>query len=173
MSKNLEIEQKYRIKDPAVIRRRLRSIKARKLSAGSEFNEIYDSGNALLDEGKVLRLRHHGGKEGILTFKGPRQKGRHKKRVEIESRVEAAQTKKILESLGFKKRYFYNKYREEYLVGKAHVTIDKLAGFGWFVEIEGSSRLIDALEKKLLLKPEDREPKSYLELKLGRRPSSR
>jgi len=162
-----EVEQKYRIKNPAVFRRELKKNGAKKRHAGKEFNELYDLGDMLLKNGRVLRLRHYGAEEGILTYKGKREKGRHKKRLEIETPVDQKKVRTILKLLGYTLKAVYNKYREEYSLGRAVVTLDHMPKLGWFAEIEAPSRLIAKTEKLLLLGPEDKEEKSYVEMQMS------
>lgn len=163
-----EIEQKYRIKNPAAARKLLKKFKAIKKGSGLEINHLYDSGRQLSMQGCVLRLRLHG-KEGKLTYKGPRLKGPFKKRVETETSVDYRNTKKILEHLGYEPIVEYRKKREEFIVGKVHVTIDWVEKHGWFIEIEGPAKAIREWEKKLGLRPSQREERSYLEILYGKR----
>lgn len=163
-----EIEQKYRIRSPESFRRILKKLGAKRIHAGKEFNELYDHGCALMKDGKVLRLRHHGGTEGVLTYKGRREKGRHKKRIEIETAVDQKQMRHILKQLGYTLEVSYRKYREEYRLGKALVTLDRMPKLGWFAEIEAASALIERVERKLQLKAEEREEQSYVEMQLKR-----
>ncbi len=167
--KNFEVEQKYRIKNPAPIRRALRGLKAKKISAGAEHNTLYDSAGRLRKRETVLRLRLAPGGKGLLTFKGPRLKGAYKKRVEMETAVDHARMKKILELLGFRPAASYSKYREEYKLGRHHVTIDRLSGKGWFLEIEGAAGGIGRIAKALGLKSKDREDRTYLEILANRK----
>ncbi len=159
--KNLEVEQKYRIKDPAAFRRKIRSLRARLVSSGHEKNEIF--GLQRLGVPGILRLRLTG-KKAKLTFKGPRMAGRFKKRVEVETDVDPRNMAVIFKMLGWKPACHYEKRREEYRSGKALITLDYLKGRGWFAEIEASTREIHALEKKLGLKTSDREERTYLEI---------
>jgi len=159
-----EIEQKYRIRSPEKIRQLLIKKGARKIREGREINYLYDCGTKLLSQSSVLRLRHWGGPEGMLTFKGPRMKARFKKRMELETAVHWKVTEKILLSLGYSRVAEYRKQREEYQLGSAHVALDFLKGKGWFAEIEASETQIEKLEKALGLNPSDREPRNYLEI---------
>ncbi len=70
----------------------------------------------------------------------------------------------LLQAAGFKVARKYSKKREEFLLGKAHVTIDQLQKKGWFLEIEGKPAEIAGLEKKLGLSAKDREERTYLEI---------
>lgn len=158
-----EIEQKYKISGPSKLRAVLKKMKAVKIRSGAEVNILYDRQGELVDRRSVLRLRHWGGREGVLTFKGPRLSGPFKRRIEIETAVEFRAAEKILDFLGYKSAGVYKKKREEYRLGKAHVTLDWLPGAGWFAEIEASPAGIDRLEKKLGLTG-CREERTYLEI---------
>ena len=160
--KRYEVEQKYRIKDPAAFRKKIRALKARKILSGPEKNDVFDLKPFGMQEG-ILRLRKSGGK-GKLTFKGPRMPGRFKKRIEIETAVDYENTRAIFAFLNWKPACRYEKIREEYRAGKALVTLDYLKNHGWFAEIEAKPRNIHALERKLGLKLSDREPRTYLEI---------
>ena len=165
--KSVEVEQKYRIKNPAVFRKLLTRLGG-KVRAGFESNKLFDLNQMLRGKASILRLRRHGrGKIGVLMFKGPRLKGRHKKRVEIEIEVDWARTRALLTAAGFRVVAGYSKTREEFAIGKAHVTLDHLPKRGWFAEIEGASREIGRLEKKFGLSARDREERSYLEILNG------
>ena len=162
---SFEIEQKYTIKNPARIRQVLKRFKARKLHRGHEINDLLDFKGELRKHKKVLRLRRNGNGSGLMTFKGPRMKsGRFKKRLEVETPVDFEKAQKIFELLGFNVARHYEKYREEYALGTAHVTLDRLKGFGWFVEIEASPAQIHSIAKRLGLSEKDQEDRTYLEI---------
>jgi adenylate cyclase class IV len=56
---------------------------------------------------------------------------------------------KILENLGFTKKWIMEKYREKWILGNVEVVIDKLPKMGYFVEIEGSKGAIQKTAKIL------------------------
>ena len=161
-----EVEQKYRVKNPAVIRKRLKALKAKRLAGGHEKNELWDLGNHVRKQGAVLRLRTFDGK-GIFTLKGPKLKSKYKKRVEVESEVDPKAVRQMLMLLGFKVVAHYEKTREEYKFGPAHVTLDYLGKWGWFTEIEAPARHIEKIAGQLGFKTQDREERSYLEIIYG------
>ena len=163
-----EVEQKYRIKNPAAIRRRLRSLKAKRVSSGHEKNELWDLEDIVRRKASVLRLRTHDGK-GTLTFKGPRLKSKFKKRLELETGVDPQAARMLLITLGFRVVARYEKQREEYRLGPAHVTLDHVGKSGWFVEIETASAQIEKIAARLGLSAKDREERSYLEMIYGSR----
>ena len=163
-SSHLEVEQKYRVKDVHPIRKALRQMKAVKLIAGQEHNELYDYDGKLRKKKQTLRLRYHGTDHAWLTVKGPRLKSSHKKRIEIETPVSYEETKRILMFLGFRLVSIYRKYREEYKTRAAKVYLDYLPKVGWFVEIEGRVRMIRDTAQKLGLDRRDHEDRSYRKL---------
>lgn len=164
-----EIEQKFRVKNPAVIRKKILALKAKKISSGFEQNQVFDL-SRLGIEG-ILRLRKTG-KKGKLTFKGPRLDGVYKKRVEVESDVDHDSMHTIFQLLKWKPFFCYAKNREEYKLGKVMITLDYLKGKGWFVEIEASEKDIKKTALKLGFKDSDREERTYLEILGYRRPAS-
>lgn len=165
----IEVEQKFRISDPAIIRNSIRSLGGRLRYKGGEKNTLYDYGNRLRHKSSILRLRQMNG-QGILTFKGPRLKSRFKKRLEVELLVKAPKMRSLLRRLGFREIARYQKYREEYTVSsKAHITLDQLQGKGWFVEIEAPADQIMKIASKLRLGKRDRENRSYLAIVHGNR----
>ena len=162
----VEIEQKYRLKDPAKVRVLLRKLGAKKVAGGIETNEFFDRGKELREKRLAMRLRKFGGK-AVLTLKGPRLKSRFTKRMEIEASVDYQPLKTILELAGFKVMMHYRKERELYKLGKTSVTVDFLKKFGWFLEIEGPPQAIKRTEKKLGFCRTDREERSYLQMMFG------
>lgn len=171
MSRNselIEVEQKFRITNPSKIRSRVWSLGGRLLHKGREKNTLYDYRYQLRRKSSILRLRQMNG-QGILTFKGPRFKSRFKKRMELELSVKAAKIRGLLRRLGFCEIARYQKYREEYRIRQAHVTLDRIAKLGWFVEIEAPANKIMKIASKLKLGHQDRENRSYLEMVYGDR----
>ena len=162
--KFFEIEQKYRIATPNRIRKKLQALGAKRISSGKESNILFDARKMLRSKKSILRLRRGANGKASLTFKGPRLKGRFKKRIEVEMPVEYKITKTILGWIGFRKVLEYSKRREEFIMKKAHIALDYLSGKGWFLEIEASPRDIHAVAKKLGLNSKDEEPRSYLQI---------
>jgi predicted adenylyl cyclase CyaB len=159
-----EIEQKYRLKDPARIRTILKKIGAKRIASAVEMNEFYDRENFFGKQKVALRLRRFGRGPATLTLKGPRIKAYFTKRVEIETPVDAVAAKALLKFLGCQVLRRYSKKRELYKIGKTVVTVDFLKKFGWFLEIEGKPPSIRKIGKKLRLRDADREERSYLQM---------
>lgn len=170
---SVEIEQKYRVFDVDGLRKKLLQLGARKLAKGYERNELFDVDGTLRKQGRKLRLRRHGEDKAVLTLKGPRQEGTHKKRMEVETRVDYEPTKRILELLSFRVSETYSKLREEYKFDSCIVCLDHIPQCGWFFEIEGTRKQITDISRKLQLKNSDREHRSYRKLIKEQLPSPR
>ena len=129
-----------------------------------EVNTLYDlPGQKLRRKGELLRLRDYGGKWRI-THKAKVRLGRHKSRGELETGVvDGRQMDAILRALGYSPSFVYEKFRAEWSDGKGHVVLDHTP-IGDIAEIEGKSRWIDNVARKLGVKPADYITKSYAEL---------
>jgi adenylate cyclase class 2 len=102
----------------------------------------------LRERGVVLRVRSEAGKSRI-TFKGPPQPGEHKIREELETVVgDGDILLRILDQLGFRPWFRYQKYREEFACEDVVVAIDETP-VGTFVELEGSEAGITAVAGRL------------------------
>ena len=160
-----EIEIKFRIEDARDINRRLRESGFRLITPRThEINTLYDLPNkSLRRRGELLRLRKYGS-EWILTHKAKGKAGRHKTRVETETKVEdGTKMEAILRALGFAPTFRYEKFRAEWSDGKGHVVVDQTP-IGNFGEIEGPSRWIDRTAKLLQISPSDYLTATYTEL---------
>jgi adenylate cyclase class 2 len=116
-----------------------------------ESNTIYDtSGGRLRAAGELLRLRQVG-PGGLLTFKGRGEAGRHKARPEVETEVnDPGAAAKILEAVGFRPVFRYEKYRTEYDRSDAEgsLVLDETP-IGIYLELEGEPRWIDAVASEM------------------------
>ncbi|MBI5283670.1 MAG: class IV adenylate cyclase [Chloroflexi bacterium] len=104
-----------------------------------ELNRLFDRDGELRARSQVLRLRTFAGQSrAVLTWKGKaRRNGKLKSRAEQEVGVDDAGTvMAILAGIGFAETMVYPKTRENWLLGGAAVSIDRLP-FGLFCEIEG------------------------------------
>lgn len=147
-----EIEVKLRLEHLACIRRRLRRAGFRlRRRRTFESNLVFDTPElALRRAGKLLRLREAGG-ERLLTYKGPPEPGRHKRREEIDVAVQDGPALLfVLERLGYQVVFRYEKYRTEYHRPgeEGVVTIDETP-IGNFLEIEGTPEWIDRTAAEL------------------------
>jgi adenylate cyclase class 2 len=164
-----ETEVKVRLASPEAVREtlvRLGAVPARERHL--EDNLLFDDRvGSLRASGSVLRLREtpYG---GVLTFKGPRElEGGIKSREERQSAVAApAEVRAILESLGYRPVFRYQKYRESWSYRGQQVEIDETP-IGRFLEIEGDPEGISAVARELGFAPADYLTESYVGLFLA------
>jgi adenylate cyclase, class 2 len=145
-----------------------------------EANTLYDTpAEDLRGRGLLLRIRQVGVKT-IVTYKGPSAAGKHKLREEIEfSVVGARETALVLERLGFKPLFRYEKYRTEFQcppkLGIA--TLDETP-IGTYLELEGRAAWIDRTARRLGFPSSSYITKSYGSLyleyceRLGKKPTN-
>jgi adenylate cyclase class 2 len=116
-----------------------------------ERNRMFDTPEgALRKSGALLRVRQ-AGRAATLTYKGPAAVSRYKSREEVETRVaDAGAMEAILERLGFRPIFRYEKYRTEYghPEGGGVATLDETP-IGVFMELEGTPRWIDHAARQL------------------------
>jgi adenylate cyclase class 2 len=133
-----------------------------------ESNTLFDTPDGALRRGrKTLRLRT-AGRRHTITFKNAPRAGRYKSREEIESDVaDAGAIGTILERIGYRPVFRYDKYRTEYAKDGQHgvVTLDETP-VGAFLELEGSPRWIDRTARELGYSRADYITASYVQLYL-------
>lgn len=154
MRSNQEIEIKFRVEDLRALSRNLRQAGFRIVTPRThEVNTLYDlPGQPLRKRGDLLRLRRYGS-TWILTHKAKGKTGRHKMRVENETRVtDGKKMEAILHALRFAPTFRYEKFRSEWSDGQGHVVVDETP-IGNFGEIEGAPRWIDRSARKLGIAP--------------------
>ncbi len=178
-----EVEVKVRVTDAAALRRRLAKLRARPAARAHEMNTLYDTPQGgFARHGQLLRIRveQPSGKgrrdarvQALLTYKGPAQPAnaqqaaegrRYKVRDEFEVEVaDPEQMRRILEALGLRPWFQYEKYRTPYrlprLVG-LEVDFDETP-IGEFLEFEGAPEAIDRGAALLGYGPADYITKSY------------
>jgi len=145
-----EVEIKFRVDDLALLRRSLRKLGFRELTPRlHEFNTLYDFPDRQLRlRRELLRIRHYGD-SWILTHKSRGPKGRHKRRVEIETTVaDGTALAQIFAILGMEESFIYEKYRSEWSDSHGYVVLDEMP-IGQFAEIEGRPAWIDKVARKL------------------------
>jgi adenylate cyclase, class 2 len=165
MGKNQEIEIKFRVKNLRALNERLRKSRFRLVTRSThEMNTLYDlPGQPLRKRGELLRLRKYGS-EWLLTHKAKGKTGRHKSRVENQTRVaDGARMEAILFALGFMPTFRYEKFRAEWTDGKGQVVVDKTP-IGNFAEIEGPSRWIDRIAADFQIQRSDYITQTYADL---------
>jgi adenylate cyclase class 2 len=108
----------------------------------------------------ALRVRMEAGKT-FLTFKGPVQAASIKVREEIETVVgDGPVLLRLLQELGFRVWFRYQKYRQEFALDDVIIAIDETP-VGTFVEIEGGDRGIAEMAESLGRGPADYLLDSY------------
>jgi adenylate cyclase class 2 len=165
VGENKEIEVKFCVENAGALTRRLRGAGFRLVTSRThEMNTLYDlPGQRLRKKGALLRLRKYGD-TWVLTHKAKGKAGRHKTRVETETKVEdGTRMDAILRALGYTPTFRYEKFRAEWSDGKGHVVVDETP-IGRFGEIEGSPRWIDETARTLAIRPEDYITQTYAEL---------
>jgi adenylate cyclase, class 2 len=116
-----------------------------------ERNDVFDTPECALRKGGALLRVRQAGRATTLTYKGPAAVSRYKSREEVETRVpDAASIAAILERLGFRPMFRYEKYRTEYghPDGGGVATLDETP-IGVFMELEGTPRWIDRAARQL------------------------
>jgi predicted adenylyl cyclase CyaB len=161
-----EIEIKFKIKSPKVIKKRLKKIGAEKISSTFEKDTYY----ILPYNRKIphtIRLRTIK-KEGIFTVKYPVLKNKSKKYKilnELETPVKDVDLfGRMLKKIGFKPSFFKEKLRETYKFKKTLITIDKLPHIGFYLEIEGAKNKIKKISKLLKLNPKEAQVSTYMDI---------
>jgi len=150
---SVEVEVKIPIGgDPAPVIARLLELGFRKASERQfESNTIWDTADqSLRASGEVVRLREYGPLR-LLTYKGPAQPGKHKRREELESDLTSLEAvERIFKRLGLHPSFRYEKYRSEYRRdGSAGVVTVDETPIGNFIELEGDSAWIDETARQL------------------------
>src|SRR5208282_2548942 len=157
-----EIEIKFRIENLPALTRALKQAGFKQITRSThEMNSLYDlPGQKLRKRDEMLRLRTYG-RIWTLTHKAKSKAGRHKVRVELETRIEnGPQMDAILRALGFTPTFRYEKYRAEWSDDKGHVVVDETP-IGNFGEIEGASRWIDRTARALGIDRSDYITQTY------------
>lgn len=143
----VEVEMKYLGPDLAEVRSRLQAAGARLEGPRAlETNATFDDPDESLRKSeRLLRLRD--GNE--LTVKIPVQDDRFKSRREITAHIADGSIEEILDALGYRPTWRYEKYREGWDLDGMWVTLDEMPFVGPVVEIEGDRERIDATAEKL------------------------
>jgi adenylate cyclase class 2 len=127
-----------------------------------------DEQQSLKARASTIRVRTECG-QGVLTFKGPPHPGPMKLREELETVVgDSEMLRTILERLGFRVWFRYEKYREEFHLDDVIIAIDETP-VGVFIELEGSEAHIHDVAQKLGREPADYLTDSYYRLFLEHR----
>jgi adenylate cyclase, class 2 len=162
----LETEVKLRTAGPEAARASVARLDARpKRPRHFEDNLLLDdAAGSLRAAGTILRLRRVP-EGGVLTYKGPRLvSDGMKSREERETAVaDPDVTQAILEGLGFRPVFRYQKYREAWDWRGQEVVVDETP-IGTFLEIEGDALGIAAAAGAMGFSPADYVTESYVGL---------
>jgi adenylate cyclase class 2 len=158
-----EIEIKFEIKNPNLIRKSLKNLKAKFLGKVFERTIRFDTPNNSLEKnGKFLRLRT--GFKNVITFKRKIKSKNFKEREEIELEISDPEKMEIiLKNLGFTKVRIMEKYREKWKLKDTEIVIDRLP-MGNFIEIEGRKKSIKKVVNLLGLDFKNRLVCTYWDL---------
>ena len=165
MASPKEIEIKFRLGNIPAITRKLRAAGFKLVTRRThEQNTLYDlEGNPLKQRGEILRLRKYGD-EWVLTHKSKGRVGKHKVRIENQTKIEEGKKMEaIIQALGYRPLFRYEKFRAMWSDGRGDVVLDETP-VGNFGEIEGPSRWIDRTARLLGISAADYITKSYGEL---------
>lgn len=161
--KMLEIEVKFRVDNPGKIIEKLDQLGAKKVDEGFERNLKFDKDGQLMKAGSLLRLRSYAGKANI-TYKKRLPSEKFMMREEIILNIDSFERgKKLLEAIGFKQDFIYEKKRQTWEYNEVGILVDVVT-IGNFIEIEGTKEKIAETAGKLGLDMRDAVPLSYGEL---------
>lgn len=160
-----EVEVKLRVSDLQSLARKLSAAKFELVTPRThEMNTLYDfpKGN-LRGRGEVLRIRKYGN-QWTVTHKSKGNAGRHKSRVETETKLEDGEAlAHIFEAIGLAPSFRYEKYRAEWSDGEGHVVLDETP-IGNIAELEGSPKWIDRTAAQLGIKQSEYMTQSYAQM---------
>ena len=163
---SLETEVKLRTAGPEAARSLVARLEARpRLPRHFEDNLLLDdAAGSLRAAGTILRLRRVP-EGGVLTYKGPRLVSDGlKSREERETAVaDPDVTQAILEGLGYRPVFRYQKYREAWDWRGQEIVVDETP-IGTFLEIEGDALGIAAAAGAMGFSPADYVTESYVGL---------
>jgi adenylate cyclase class 2 len=173
----LEVELKVRCPSLDPVRSRLTGCNAQFCGKVHEHDIYYNAPHrdfGVTDE--AVRVRYTDG-HAMVTYKGPKIKSFGlKAREELNCAVESGEVfEAMLDRLGFKKTAEVNKWRENYKLSDASISLDNVDELGMFVEIEvmaadddpGATSKIEKIAKEIGAKGEPILA-SYLELLLSK-----
>jgi len=160
-----EIEVKFPLRDRAALIRKLQDIGASRLYPETfEDNIVLDRRGELKTKGALLRVRKFG-KYSLVTYKGPMSiDGGIKSREEVQTGVESFELAiELLDALGFKPVFRYQKFREVWRIQDVEVVLDRTP-IGEYFEIEGPMDLIRSISNELGMNMDQAIRQSYADL---------
>ena len=160
-----EIEVKFPLRDRAELIRKLHDIGGQRLYAETfEDNIVLDRRGELRTKGALLRVRKFG-KYSLITYKGPMSMtGGIKSREEVQTGVESFELAiELLDALGFKPVFRYQKFREVWRVKEVEVVLDRTP-IGEYFEIEGPVDVIRTVATELGMSMDQAIRQTYADL---------
>ena len=123
-----------------------------------------DRRGELRTKGALMRVRKFG-KYAIATYKGPMSmEGGIKKREEVQTGVESFELAiELLDALGFKPVFRYQKFREVWRVKDVEIVLDRTP-IGEYFEIEGPIDVIRSVSADLGMNMDQAIRQSYADL---------
>jgi adenylate cyclase class 2 len=159
-----ETEIKLAVKDARSARRLLRAagfvVAQRRVF---ESNTVFDTPELSLRRSScLLRIREAGGVV-TLTYKGLPEAGKYKSREELEVKIDhAAAMTTIVERLGYRRVFRYEKYRTEFQQPRrAGLAMLDETPAGVYLELEGTPHWIDLMARRLGFQESDYLTASY------------
>ena len=160
-----EIEVKFPLRDRGALLKKLHDIGATRVYAETfEDNIVLDRRGELKTKGALLRVRKFG-KYSLVTYKGPMSlEGGIKSREEVQTGVESFELAiQLLDSLGFKAVFRYQKFREVWRIKDVEVVLDRTP-IGEYFEIEGPMDLIRTISGDLGMNMDQAIRQTYADL---------
>jgi adenylate cyclase class 2 len=177
-----EIEIKLRVSNLREVLRHIRKMGAVPRGRTLEQNTLFDTpDSSFWRHGRLLRLRTQipapgngsrgGPRTTILTAKAPpstpsrsRKKLPYKERLESEMSVGGrGRWPRVLQDLGLRAGFKYEKYRTSFRLGALHLDLDETP-IGTFLELEGSPAAIRRTARSLGYAPRDYLRATYWDL---------
>jgi adenylate cyclase class 2 len=158
MSRHHETEIKLEARNPPALRRRLRELRFRAVQARHfESNAVFDfSDQRLWKAHRLLRLRLAGGQWTLTLKAAPDCSHPYKVRRETDIGIEEGSLlPEVLETLGLREAFRYEKYRTVYARGAASrkaegpTLVYDETPIGDYLELEGPRRWIDQVAREL------------------------
>lgn len=140
--KHIEVEQKYQLPDPAILKERLQKEGANRLGFQHQRDVYYNAPHrnflATPNISEWLRLREEDGSSSINYKRWLPIEAKVKTHCdEFESTISDREAlRKLLEALNFTKLITVDKQREEWRWQDIVIALDNVEKLGWFVEFE-------------------------------------
>jgi len=166
----IEIEAKLKVDSLAQVERKLAELGAKFVAEQLQSDSFLDDASTtLLSTDRCLRLRRQvvgDSERHILTYKGSQEQSHFKRRQEIETEIEDADSmRRLLSELGYEEMLVVEKKRRLWRLDRCEVALDSLPLLGCFVEIEGpDEKEIADVQERLGLSDLPHIAKSYAHL---------